>query len=136
MRNIIAIIAICFGLAACEPAPVKASLPEITTGRRPAMVGTIVGDPYACIADSLSTQVKADLTRWIELRGKFGDGTMIEAEFLESEQLNAVVGGPCGALPSGLPVVVLLTDGLDYLVAGPDGNTFVIKAEGFVRDND
>lgn len=148
MKSIIAAIVLCFGLILAIPS--NANVPRVDADSIPAMTGTVgPGPQMACFADDLNRETKATLNRWRELNAKREAGTITEEELVEGGTLAAhqemrldpatgavaiVLVGKCGVLPEGLPVTVLLLDGLDYFVAAPDGQTFIVKGDGFQRD--
>jgi hypothetical protein len=124
MKHIVISLLTCFGLL-------------LACSSRAELTGTTVGEPLSCFVQTLSTDAKALLNRWIALNEKAAVRAITDAELEEGRGLNFDIvynpTGKCGSLPEGILVTVVVLDGTDYLIRTQDQN-YIIKAEGFQAD--
>ena len=94
---------------------------------------TVDGAPI-CHSHDLDADAKTLLNRWVELNRKMDAKTLTPEEFAEGQRI--AMSGQCGLVRGGVPVVVTQLDGVDYLGRFPDGDFFVFKSDGFIRDTE
>lgn len=96
------------------------------------VVGVTVQGAPACLADDLTAESQALIQRWWLLNQKIAAKITIAPEEFQ-EGLKLISTGQCGLLDGGVPVIIRLLDGSDYLGVFPEGQTFIFKASGFIR---